>query len=103
MEIIKKNEVMQYQFYSVPKIFFIDEKYKKISLEAKIIYAFLLDRLSLSQKNNWFNEQEQVYLIFKRKEISELLGISAKTTINAIKELKECDLLYEERQGLRKT
>ena len=39
MELIKRNEVMQFQFYSVPKIFFVEKKYRKMSLIAKMIYS----------------------------------------------------------------
>jgi len=103
MNLIKANEIIQYQFYAIPKALFTEEKYINLSTEAKIIYSFLLDRLGLSQRNYWYDEENNVYLIFKRKDISELLNISEKTIIKAVKELKNVDLLYEKRQGLRKT
>lgn len=103
MNLIKANEIIQYQFYAIPKALFTEEKYINLSTEAKIIYSFLLDRIGLSQRNYWYDEENNVYLIFKRKDISELLNISEKTIIKAVKELKNVDLLYEKRQGLRKT
>lgn len=103
MNLIKANEIVQYQFYAIPKALFTEEKYINLSTEAKIIYSFLLDRIGLSQRNYWHDEKNNVYLIFKRKDISELLNISEKTIIKAVKELKNVDLLYEKRQGLRKT
>ena len=102
MELIKRNEVMQFQFYSMPKIFFVENKYKKMSLMAKVIYSIFLDRLSLSQKNEWINNKEQVYLVFTRKEMADIVGISEKTVGEVIKELKKYKLLYEERKGLGK-
>ena len=102
MELIKRNEVMQFQFYSVPKIFFIEKRYKKMSLLAKIIYSIFLDRLNLSQRNEWFNNKEQVYLVFTRKEMADTLNISEKTVGEVIKELKKYKLICEERRGLGK-
>jgi len=102
MELIKRNEVMQFQFYSVPKIFFVEKKYKKMSLIAKVIYSIYLDRLGLSQKNEWINNKEQVYLCFTRKEMADILGISEKTVGEVNKELKKYNLIYEERKGLGK-
>ncbi len=102
MELIKINEVMQFQFYSVPKIFFIEKKYRKMSLAAKVIYSIYLDRLSLSQKNVWINKKEQVFLVFTRKEMAEITGVSEKTVGEINKELKKYNLIYEERKGLGK-
>ncbi len=102
MELIKRNEVMQFQFYSVPKIFFVEKKYRKMSLIAKMIYSIYLDRLGLSQKNEWINSKEQVYLCFTRKEMADILGISEKTVGEVNKELKKYKLIYEERKGLGK-
>lgn len=68
MNLIKANEVVQYQFYAIPKAFFTEEKYKKtLSLEAKIIYSFLLDRLSLSQINYWYDEENNVFFDIQTK------------------------------------
>ena len=64
-----------------------------------MIYALLLNRLSLSQKNGWVNEEKEVYLIYTREEAADILGISYKKTIAAFKELIAVELLYEIRQG----
>lgn len=103
MKLIKANEIVQYQFYAIPKVFFVEEKYINLSIEAKVIYSFLLDRLRLSQKNCWYDEHDNVFLVYKRKDIADMLNLSEKTTIKALKELKEMDLVYEKRQGLRQT
>lgn len=95
----KIDEVKKYKFYQVPKELFTNELYnKKLSLTAKIIYSFLLDRLELSRKNKWINNKKELYLIFTREEISKLLNISVNTTIKAFKELKSIKLIYEKRE-----
>ena len=99
---IKKTEVYENRFYRIPKAFFKTEKYKKLSLYAKVIYGFLDDRRELSLKNNWVDEEDNIYLIFTRKEIQEMLCLSDKTVTNAFKELNDYGLIEEERQGLNK-
>ena len=95
----KIDEIKKYKFYQVPKELFTNELYNKnLSLTAKIIYSFLLDRLELSRKNKWINNRRELYLIFTREEISKLLNISVNTTIKAFKELKSIKLIYEKRE-----
>lgn len=50
----------QFAFYRIPKALFTDERFKSISAEAKILYGILLDRMSLSRKNGWMDEQGRV-------------------------------------------
>ena len=101
MNAIKSSEIIKYQFYSMPKELFVD-KYKDLSLEAKMIYTLFIDRLELSKKNNWVNENGEVYLIFKRNDIGDILNITDKTVTKAIKELKDIKLVFESRRGLGK-
>ena len=75
-------------------------QYKEMSLESKFIYSLLLNRLTLSQRNGWINEEGEVYLIYTREEAAEMLNISYKKTIAAFRELIENGLLFEKRQGL---
>ena len=49
------NEAEQYSFYRIPKILFTDPLFKGISVEAKVLYGLLLDRMGLSVKNNWLD------------------------------------------------
>ena len=63
----KNNEILENSYYQIPQELFINKLYKeKLNSDSKILYAFLLDRLSLSQKNHWFDELNRVYLIFTR-------------------------------------
>ena len=62
----------------------------------------MLDRLSLSQKNHWFDEYGRVYLIFTREEVQNKLCLSEKTVTKAFKQLLEVNLIAEKRQGLGK-
>ena len=93
------SDTVTEQFLRLPMALFANPKYNAMSLEAKFVYALLLDRLSLSQKNGWVNEENEVYLIYTREEIAKLLNITYKKSIGAFKELVDNKLLYEQRQG----
>ena len=99
----KSNETLEHKYYQIPQELFINSKYKnKLNSDSKILYAFLLDRLSLSQKNHWIDEDNNVYLIFTREEVQEKLNLSDKTVTKSFKILMEVNLLQEKRQGLGK-
>lgn len=99
----KSNETLEHEYYQIPQELFVNEKYKnKLNSDSKILYAFLLDRLSLSQKNHWIDEDNNVYLIFTREEVQEKLNLSDKTVTKSFKILMEVNLVQEKRQGLGK-
>ena len=99
----KNNEILENSYYQIPQELFINKLYKeKLNSDSKILYAFLLDRLSLSQKNHWFDELNRVYLIFTREEVQEKLNLSDKTVTKSFKILMEVNLVQEKRQGLGK-
>ena len=99
----KNNEILENSYYQIPQELFINKLYKeKLNSDSKILYAFLLDRLSLSQKNHWFDELNRLYLIFTRGEVQEKLCLSEKTVTKAFKQLTDTNLIVEKRQGLGK-
>lgn len=94
------NDVVDSEFLRLPLSLLANPRYKQMSLEAKFIYALLLNRMTLSQRNGWINENNEVYLIYTREEASNTLNISYKKAIAAFKELIRHGLLFEQRQGL---
>lgn len=101
--IYKINEILENKYYQIPQELFENEIYKnKLGSDSKILYAFLLDRLTLSSKNNWVNENGEVYLIFTRVEVGDKLNLCDKTVSKAFKQLIDTNLIYEKRQGLGK-
>ena len=96
-------EAEQYSFYRVPKILFTAECFKELSCEAKVLYGLLLDRMSLSIKNHWLDEEERVYIIFTVEEIAELLNCGTQKAVKLLKELdseKGIGLIEKKRLGL---
>jgi len=100
LDLFKINETLTYKFYQMPKELFRNPLYKDIlSLEAKVTYTLLLDRLELSKINKWFNEKGEIYLIYTRQELINELKISRSTASKVFNELKKCNLIKEERLG----
>lgn len=99
----KNNEILENSYYQIPQELFVNSLYKEnLNSDSKILYSFLLDRLSLSQKNHWFDEYGRVYLIFTREEVRDKLCLSEKTVTKAFKQLADTNLIAEKRQGLGK-
>lgn len=103
IDFYKINETLNNKYYQIPQELFVNRLYKeKLNSDSKILYAFLLDRLSLSQKNHWFDKEGRVYLIFTREEVQNKLCLSEKTVTKAFKQLTDVNLIAEKRQGLGK-
>ena len=76
------REAKQYSFYKIPKLLFTEEYFKKISVEAKVLYGLMLDRMSLSMKNQWLDEEGRAYIYYSLDDIMEALGCSNKKAIS---------------------
>lgn len=93
----------QFTFYRIPKILFKDERLKTISAEAKILYGLLLDRMSLSMRNRWLDEENRVYIKYPVEEIMENLGCGKNKAVALLAELdtvKGIGLIEKRRKGL---
>lgn len=102
MKLYKINETLENSYYQMPQELFANEGYKYLSIEAKVIYSFLLNRMNLSKINHWINAKGEIYLIYTRKEIQSKLNLSDKPVTRAFKELRETNLIKEEKQGFGK-
>ena len=97
------NQSEMFTFYRIPKLLFTDPELKNISTEAKVLYGLLLDRMSLSIKNNWMDEQSRVFIIFTIDEIMEALACAEQKAAKLLNELeKGVGLIERKRQGLGK-
>ena len=93
----------QFSFIRVPKIFFENEAYRSMSAEAKILYGFLLDRVSVSLKNGWKDDQNRIFIICTIEEIMGKLGCGNKKAVQILTELEnKIGLIERKRQGLGK-
>ena len=64
---------------------------------AKLLYALLLDRATLSQKNGWMDEHGRLYIVFPIEKISSALDKSHMTVKNALNELTAAGLIERRR------
>ncbi|WP_432356107.1 replication initiator protein A [Sporosarcina sp. A2] len=94
-------EEYKHKFFQLPQVFFVSEKYKDMSNNAKVAWAILRDRSSLSKKNKWFDtDTGRIYFIFKNDELMEMLNITSEATVVKIKkELVNAGLIEQFRQG----
>ena len=97
-------EAEQFTFVRVPKVLFTDkEHFGGLSNEAKLLYGLLLERMSLSRKNNWIDKHNRVYIIFPVEEIEESLNVGHEKALNLLKELDDqsgIGLVKKKRRGL---
>lgn len=94
------SEAEQFSFIRIPKVMLINETFSGLSLSAKILYGVLLDRMALSVKNGWLDEEKRVFIIFTIEEIQEILGFSKKKSIEYLNELEAFGLVEKRRRGL---
>ena len=96
------EQANQFSFYRLPKVLFTDKKFQKVSIEAKVLYGLLLDRMGLSIKNGWLDEDSRVYIIFTTEEIMEALYCADNKATKLLKELEGYELIERKRRGLGK-
>lgn len=87
------------RYYKLPKILFENSIYVEMRLDSKVAYAFLRDRLGLSIKNNWIDENGQLYLIYSNTELMKILNCSKGTLYRIKKELAKYGLIKEVQQS----
>ncbi len=93
------KEEVTLRFYQVPKSLFKNPIYKGLSLGAKLMYSILRDRLDISIKNNWEDENGYIYLIFSGEDLLNLLEISKNTVTKYKGELVKYKLIIDKRLG----
>ena len=97
------SDAENFNFFRLPKKLIRDKQFRTISSDAKILYGLLLDRMTLSQKNGWLDEEGRIYIIYTIEEIAEELYCSKRKAIQLMNELDIRDgigLIRRKRQGM---
>lgn len=81
------TEADSYSFYRIPKQLIIDNRFRELSNDAKILYGLMLDRMSLSLRNGWFDEQKRVFIYYSMEEVKENLNCSKNKALKLLAEL----------------
>ena len=79
----------QFSFYRIPKALFTEPNFRELSTDAKVLYGILLDRMSLSLKNQWLDAQNKVYIIFTVEEIMDALNCANQKATRLMVELEK--------------
>lgn len=90
------------RFYQIPKVFFTSENYKNLTNDMKIAYAILRDRLNLSIKNSWVDEDGNIYFVYSNEKLMEILNCKKEKLTKIKKGLENDGLLIQKRRGLNK-
>lgn len=91
------------RFYALPKVLFENPIYEDMRLDAKVAYAMLKDRLDLSFKNNWIDENGNIYLVYSNSNLMKILSCSKSTLLRIKKQLTEYGLIHEVQQSTSKS
>ncbi len=97
--LMKLGDAVSFFHMQMPRWLFCGEKYRPLSLEAKVAYTFLLNRFQLSRLNGWVNGENEVFVIFTRESLAEEMGVSVRKAIACFKELSAAGLIWERRLG----
>ena len=95
-------EGLRFSFYRTPKALYTDPRYRGMDALAKQLYGLFLDRLDLSLKNGWFDEDGRVYIIYTLKEAMDALGCANQKATKLFNELEKYGLIERKHQGLCK-
>ena len=98
----REEESEQFAFYMIPQVLFKDEKFAKLSTDAKVLYGLFLNRVSLSKKNHWIDELGRVYVYYTLDNIQEDLHCANQKAMKLLKELESYGLIERIKQGLCK-
>ena len=92
----------RFSFYRIPKALFLEERFQKLSTDAKTLYGILLDRTSLSAKNGWLDNRGRVFIIFTIEDVKRALCCADNKATKLLRELEKFGLIERKRRGLGK-
>ena len=93
-------EADAYSFIRVPKLLINLPIYKDLTSDDKLLYGILLDRMSLSAKNRWMDDDGRVYIIFTIEDVMEALNCAQHKAVKLMNNLEtKAHLIERKRQG----
>ena len=98
-------ESEQFAFYRIPKVLFTDEYFRNLSSDAKVLYGLMLDRMALSIRHQWFDEEGKVYIIFTVEQVIQYMNCGIDKAMKTLAELdtkKGIGLIERVKQGFGK-
>ena len=89
-----------FSFYRIPKALFLESRFQNLSTDAKTLYGILLDRMSLSVKNGWLDEQGRVFIVYTIEDVKRALCCADNKATKLMRELEKIGLIERKRRGL---
>lgn len=97
------SQADQFAFYRIPKALFRGAYKSSVSMEAKLLYGLMLDRMALSAKNGWLDSSGRVYIVYSIEEIMDAMGCGNQKVAKILNELeRDCGLIERRRLGMGK-
>ena len=88
-----------FSFFRIPKALFQEQQFQDLSIDAKTLYGILLDRMSLSVKNEWFDKKGRVFIIFTIEDVKRTLRCADNKATRLLRELEKFGLIERKRRG----
>ncbi len=88
-----------FSFFRIPKALFQEQRFQDLSTDAKTLYGILLDRMSLSVRNEWFDKKGRVFIIFTIEDVKRTLRCADNKATRLLRELEKFGLIERKRRG----
>ena len=88
-----------FSFFRIPKALFQEQRFQDLSTDAKTLYGILLDRMSLSVRNEWFDKKGRVFIIFTIEDVKRTLRCADNKATRLLRELEGFGLIERKRRG----
>ena len=81
------NQAEQFAFYRIPKLLITSPEFKRVSDSAKLLYGLMLDRMSLSIKNGWVDDENRAFIYFTTNDVMEQMCCGTEKATKLLAEL----------------
>ena len=96
------DESKEFSYFRIPRLLISHARFKNVSVEAKLLYGLLLDRMGLSSEHGWYDEDGRVFIYYTVEEIADDLCCGRDKAMKLLAELdrvKGAGLIERVRQG----
>ena len=87
------KQALQYAMVEIPLLMFIDDAFEPLSLETKVVYGILLQRIRLANRNGWRDEDGKLYVIYPLEQMHKDIGLSTRTISDSLKQLEDLGIV----------
>lgn len=93
------EQAEQFSYIRIPRELVVGAEYSGLSVQAKILYGILLDRMGRSYENKWIDEENRVYVIYSLEDIQSDMKVSKHKAAKSLAELEDIGLIVKRRRG----